>query len=193
MRKFAIILSLFFAACGTRDRNTATVVEVAENTEPANNFEYRLEKGKVLMFMELPIGADTLSCCFDTGGIGLVLDSLAATSLFDLDSLGKNVLMTKQTVALPHFSEIYKLDRYFHKVDIPFCGDTLHYDWFYLFPGMNARLGLDGLLSIPRYDRHIWSFNFEKSIIRICHPEDSVQVAELIPENYDFSLDAEYI
>lgn len=173
----ACIAAVFF--CGT----TGTM-QAGEGDDVCR---FRSERTTVarLLIMDVPVRDDTLRLCFDTGSLGLILDSLAAASIFNLDSLSSICNTAYNSVYFPAFSEFLPLKIYSYPVDIPFSRDTLYYNSFMVYSGLEDRLGCDGIMSIPKGDSHIWDIDFEKYTISVSNADS------LMVEGYDFTTGLE--
>ena len=131
------------------------------------NFTYSAEGSTRLIIMDIPIGSGKSSMIFDTGGLGLLLDSLTAAQCLNMKKLEHEGKATESSVYFPAASRDFFGTTYFHPIDIPFYGGTLHYDWFMVFDGLKDEFQYDGIFSIPQDDTRIWNFDFENLSISV--------------------------
>lgn len=131
------------------------------------NFTYSSNGSNRLMIMDIPIGTETNSMIFDTGGLGLLLDSHTADQCIDMKRLERQGKVTESSVYFPAVASDFVGKTYFCPIDIPFYGGTLHYDWFMVFDGLKEEFGYDGIFSIPQDDTHTWNFDFENFLITV--------------------------
>ena len=139
------------------------------------NFTYSAKGSTRLLIMDVPIGSGKSSLIFDTGGLGLLLDSLTAAQCLDMKKLDREGKSTQSSVYFPAASRDFFGTTYFHPIDIPFYGGTLHYDWFMVFDGLKDEFEYDGILSIPQDDTRIWNFDFENHSISV---SDALSVSQ---------------
>ena len=125
--------------------------------------------------MDIPIGSGKSSLIFDTGGLGLLLDSLTAAQCLNMKKLEREGKATESSVYFPAASRDFFGTTYFHPIDIPFYGGTLHYDWFMVFDGLKDEFEYDGIFSIPQDDTRIWNFDFENLSISV---SDAMSVSQ---------------
>ena len=138
------------------------------------NFTYSADGSARLLIMDIPIGSGKSSLIFDTGGLGLLLDSLTAAQCLNMKKLDREGKSTQSSVYFPAASRDFFGTTYFHPIDIPFYGGTLHYDWFMVFDGLKDEFEYDGIFSIPQDDTRIWNFDFENLSISV---SDSLSVS----------------
>jgi len=131
------------------------------------NFTYSAEGSTRLIIMDIPIGSGKSSMIFDTGGLGLLLDSLTAAQCLNMKKLEREGKATESSVYFPAASRDFIGTTYFHPIDIPFYGGSLHYDWFMVFDGLKDEFKYDGIFSIPQDDTRIWNFDFENLSISV--------------------------
>lgn len=131
------------------------------------NFTYSSNGSNRLMIMDIPIGTETSSMIFDTGGLGLLLDSHTAERCLNMKRLERQGKVTESSVYFPAVASDFVGKTYFCPIDIPFYGGTLHYDWFMVFDGLKEEFGYDGIFSIPQDDSHTWNFDFENFLITV--------------------------
>lgn len=139
------------------------------------NFTYSAEGSTRLIIMDIPIGSGKSSLIFDTGGLGLLLDSLTAAQYLNMKKLEREGKSTESSVYFPAASRDFFGTTYFHPIDIPFYGGTLHYDWFMVFDGLKDEFEYDGIFSIPQDDTRIWNFDFENLSISV---SDALSVSQ---------------
>lgn len=139
------------------------------------NFTYSAEGSTRLLIMDIPIGSGKSSLIFDTGGLGLLLDSLTAAQCLNMKKLEREGKSTESSVYFPAASRDFFGTTYFHPIDIPFYGGTLHYDWFMVFDGLKDEFEYDGIFSIPQDDTRIWNFDFENLSISV---SDALSVSQ---------------
>ena len=139
------------------------------------NFTYSAEGSTRLLIMDVPIGSGKSSLIFDTGGLGLLLDSLTAAQCLNMKKLEREGKATESSVYFPAASRDFFGTTYFHPIDIPFYGGTLHYDWFMVFDGLKDEFEYDGIFSIPQDDTRIWNFDFENLSISV---SDALSVSQ---------------
>ena len=119
------------------------------------NFTYSAEGSTRLIIMDIPIGSGKSSLIFDTGGLGLLLDSLTAAQCLNMKKLEREGKATESSVYFPAASRDFFGTTYFNPIDIPFYGGTLHYDWFMVFDGLKDEFEYDGIFSIPGRYQHM--------------------------------------
>ena len=144
------------------------------------NFTYSAEGSTRLIIMDIPIGSGKSSLIFDTGGLGLLLDSLTAAQCLDMKKLDREGKSTQSSVYFPAASRDFFGTTYFHPIDIPFYGGTLHYDWFMVFDGLKDEFQYDGIFSIPQDDTRIWNFDFDNL---------SISVSDVLSDSQEDSCD----
>ena len=157
MKSVIYLLILCFSVVSCRQEIASTAVLDAED----GNFTYSAEGSTRLLIMDIPIGSRKSSMIFDTGGLGLLLDSLTAAQCLNMKKLEREGKATESSVYFPAASRDFFGTTYFHPIDIPFYGGTLHYDWFMVFDGLKDEFQYDGIFSIPQDDTRIWNFDFE--------------------------------
>lgn len=169
-----LILCFFAPSC---KQNTASVSIIEPND---GNFTYSTDNSTRLLIMDIPIGSGKSSMIFDTGGLGLLLDSLTAAQCLNMKKLEREGKSTQSSVYFPAASRDFYGTTYFHPIDIPFYGGTLHYDWFMVFDGLKDEFEYDGIFSIPQDDTHIWNFDFDNL---------SIYVSDVLSDNQRNSCD----
>ena len=174
------IICILVISC--RQEVAVTAILEAED----GNFTYSAEGSTRLIIMDIPIGSGKSSLIFDTGGLGLLLDSLTAAQCLNMKKLEREGKSTESSVYFPAASRDFFGTTYFHPIDIPFYGGTLHYDWFMVFDGLKEEFGYDGIFSIPQDDTHIWNFDFENFLITV---SDGNSIAESYKDSCDFICD----
>ena len=160
---YFILFIIFISAISCRQVTTSTMVLYAED----GTFTYSAEGSTRLIIMDIPIGSGKSSLIFDTGGLGLLLDSLTAAQCLNMKKLEREGKATESSVYFPAASRDFFGTTYFHPIDIPFYGGTLHYDWFMVFDGLKDEFQYDGIFSIPQDDTRIWNFDFENLSISV--------------------------
>ena len=160
---YFILFIIFISAISCRQETTSTMVLYAED----GTFTYSAEGSTRLIIMDIPIGSGKSSLIFDTGGLGLLLDSLTAAQCLNMKKLEREGKATESSVYFPAASRDFFGTTYFHPIDIPFYGGTLHYDWFMVFDGLKDEFQYDGIFSIPQDDTRIWNFDFENLSISV--------------------------
>lgn len=155
------IICILVISC--RQEVAVTAILDAED----GNFTYSAEGSTRLLIMDIPIGSGKSSLIFDTGGLGLLLDSLTAAQCLNMKKLEREGKSTESSVYFPAASRDFFGTTYFHPIDIPFYGGTLHYDWFMVFDGLKDEFEYDGIFSIPQDDNRIWNFDFEDLSISV--------------------------
>ena len=163
MKSVIYLLILCFSVVSCRQEIASTAVLDAED----GNFTYSSEGSNRLIIMDIPIGSGKSSMIFDTGGLGLLLDSLTAAQCLDMKKLDREGKSTESSVYFPAASRDFFGTTYFHPIDIPFYGGTLHYDWFMVFDGLKDEFQYDGIFSIPQDDTRIWNIDFENLSISV--------------------------
>ena len=163
MKSVIYLLILCFSVVSCRQEIASTAVLDAED----GNFTYSAEGSTRLLIMDIPIGSRKSSMIFDTGGLGLLLDSLTAAQCLNMKKLEREGKSTESSVYFPAASRDFIGTTYFHPIDIPFYGGTLHYDWFMVFDGLKDEFQYDGIFSIPQDDTRIWNFDFEDLSISV--------------------------
>ena len=163
MNSVIYLLILCFSVVSCRQEIASTAVLDAED----GNFTYSAEGSTRLIIMDIPIGSGKSSLIFDTGGLGLLLDSLTAAQCLNMKKLEREGKATESSVYFPAASRDFFGTTYFHPIDIPFYGGTLHYDWFMVFDGLKDEFQYDGIFSIPQDDTRIWNFDFEDLSISV--------------------------
>ena len=156
-----MILCFFATSC----KQNITSVSIIEPND--GNFTYSTEGSTRLLIMDIPIGSGKSSMIFDTGGLGLLLDSLTVAQYLNMKKLDREGKSTQSSVYFPAASRDFYGTTYFHPIDIPFYGGTLHYDWFMVFDGLKDEFEYDGIFSIPQDDTRIWNFDFEDLSISV--------------------------
>lgn len=169
-----MILCFFAPSC---KQNTASVSIIEPND---GNFTYSTDNSTRLLIMDIPIGSGKSSMIFDTGGLGLLLDSLTAAQCLNMKKFEREGKSTQSSVYFPAASRDFYGTTYFHPIDIPFYGGTLHYDWFMVFDGLKDEFEYDGIFSIPQDDTHIWNFDFDNL---------SIYVSDVLSDNQRNSCD----
>lgn len=155
------IICILVISC--RQEVAVTAILEAED----GNFTYSAEGSTRLIIMDIPIGSGKSSLIFDTGGLGLLLDSLTAAQCLNMKKLEREGKSTESSVYFPAASRDFFGTTYFHPIDISFYGGTLHYDWFMVFDGLKDEFEYDGIFSIPQDDTRIWNFDFENLSISV--------------------------
>jgi len=163
MKSVIHLLILCFSVVSCRQEIASMSVLDTED----GNFTYSTEGSNRLLIMDIPIGSGKSSMIFDTGGLGLLLDSLTAAQCLDMKKLDREGKSTQSSVYFPAASRDFFGTTYFHPIDIPFYGGTLHYDWFMVFDGLKDEFEYDGIFSIPQDDTRIWNFDFENLSISV--------------------------
>ncbi len=163
MKSAIYLLILCFSVVSCRQEIVSTAVLDAGS----GNFTYSAEGSTRLIIMDIPIGSGKSSMIFDTGGLGLLLDSLTAAQCLDMKKLDREGKATESSVYFPAASRDFIGTTYFHPIDIPFYGGTLHYDWFMVFDGLKDEFQYDGIFSIPQDDTRIWNIDFENLSISV--------------------------
>lgn len=158
-----ILIIICISVISCRQEVAVTAILEAED----GNFTYSAESSTRLIIMDIPIGSGKSSMIFDTGGLGLLLDSLTAAQCLNMKKLEREGKATESSVYFPAASRDFFGTTYFHPIDIPFYGGTLHYDWFMVFDGLKDEFEYDGIFSIPQDDTHIWNFDFENLSISV--------------------------
>lgn len=171
MKSIIYLLIICFSIVSCRQEEASTAVLDTEN----GNFTYSAEGSTRLMIMDIPIGSEKRSMIFDTGGLGLLLDSLTAAQCLNLKKLEREGKATESSVYFPAASRDFFGTTYFHPIDIPFYGGTLHYDWFMVFDGLKDEFEYDGIFSIPQDDTRTWNFDFENLSISV---SDALSVSQ---------------
>ena len=164
MKSISILLLLtFISVISCRQEVAPAVIMNAED----GNFTYSTDGSTRLLIMDIPIGSGKSSLIFDTGGLGMLLDSLTASQCLNMKKLDREGKSTQSSVYFPAASRDFYGTTYFHPIDIPFYGGTLHYDWFMVFDGLKDEFEYDGIFSIPQDDTRIWNFDFENLSIYV--------------------------
>lgn len=163
MKSAVYLLILCFSVVSCRQEIASTAVLDAED----GNFTYSAEGSTRLIIMDIPIGSGKSSMIFDTGGLGLLLDSLTAAQCLNMKKLEREGKATESSVYFPAASRDFYGTTYFHPIGIPFYGGTLHYDWFMVFDGLKDEFEYDGIFSIPQDDTRTWNFDFEDLSISV--------------------------
>ena len=183
MKPFNFLLFIvIISAISCRQNTSSTRILNPEN----GTFTYSSNGSNRLMIMDIPIGTETSSMIFDTGGLGLLLDSHTADQCLDMKRLERQGKVTESSVYFPAVASDFVGKTYFCPIDIPFYGGTLHYDWFMVFDGLKEEFGYDGIFSIPQDDTHTWNFDFENFLITV---SDGNSVAESYKDSCDFICD----
>ena len=156
-----IIICISVISC-RQEVAPAAILDAEDGT-----FTYSAEGSTRLLIMDVPIGSGKSSLIFDTGGLGLLLDSLTAAQCLNMKKLEREGKATESSVYFPAASRDFFGTTYFHPIDIPFYGGTLHYDWFMVFDGLKDEFEYDGIFSIPQDDTRIWNFDFEDLSISV--------------------------
>lgn len=156
-----LILCFFLTSC-KQDIASMSIIEPRDG-----NFTYSTNGSTRLLIMDIPIGSGKSSLIFDTGGLGLLLDSLTAAQCLNMKKLEREGKATESSVYFPAASRDFFGTTYFHPIEIPFYGGTLHYDWFMVFDGLKDEFEYDGIFSIPQDDTRIWNFDFENLSISV--------------------------
>lgn len=172
MKSVIYLLILCFSVVSCRQEIASTAVLDAED----GNFTYSAEGSTRLLIMDIPIGSRKSSMIFDTGGLGLLLDSLTAAQCLNMKKLEREGKSTESSVYFPAVSRDFFGTTYFHPIDIPFYGGTLHYEWFMVFDGLKDEFQYDGIFSIPQDDTRIWNFDFENLTISV---SDSLAISHM--------------
>lgn len=159
---FILFIICFSVISCTQEEASTTVLDAEDGT-----FTYSAEGSTRLIIMDIPIGSGKSSLIFDTGGLGLLLDSLTAAQCLNMKKLEREGKATESSVYFPAASRDFFGTTYFHPIDIPFYGGTLHYDWFMVFDGLKDEFEYDGIFSIPQDDNRIWNFDFENLSISV--------------------------
>ena len=159
---FILFIICFSVISCTQEEASTPVLDAEDGT-----FTYSAEGSTRLIIMDIPIGSGKSSLIFDTGGLGLLLDSLTAAQCLNMKKLEREGKATESSVYFPAASRDFFGTTYFHPIDIPFYGGTLHYDWFMVFDGLKDEFEYDGIFSIPQDDTHIWNFDFENLSISV--------------------------
>lgn len=176
MKSVIHLLILCFSVVSCRQEIASMSVLDTED----GNFTYSTEGSNRLLIMDIPIGSGKSSMIFDTGGLGLLLDSLTAAQCLELKKLEREGKATESSVYFPAASRDFFGTTYFHPIDIPFYGGTLHYDWFMVFDGLKDEFEYDGIFSIPQDDTRVWNFDFENL---------SISVSDVLPDSQKDSCD----
>lgn len=171
MKSVIHLLILCFSVVSCRQEIASMSVLDTED----GNFTYSTEGSNRLLIMDIPIGSGKSSMIFDTGGLGLLLDSLTAAQCLELKKLEREGKATESSVYFPAASRDFFGTTYFHPIDIPFYGGTLHYDWFMVFDGLKDEFEYDGIFSIPQDDTRVWNFDFENLSISV---SDALSVSQ---------------
>ena len=166
-----ILFIICISVISCRQEVAVTAILDAED----RNFTYSAEGSTRLLIMDIPIGTGKSSLIFDTGGLGLLLDSLTAAQCLKMKKLEREGKSTESSVYFPAASRDFFGTTYFHPIDIPFYGGTLHYDWFMVFDGLKDEFEYDGIFSIPQDDTRIWNFDFENLSISV---SDALSVSQ---------------
>lgn len=183
MKPFNFLLFIvIISTISCRQNTSSTRILSPEN----GTFTYSSNGSNRLMIMDIPIGTETSSMIFDTGGLGLLLDSHTADQCLDMKRLERQGKVTESSVYFPAVASDFVGKTYFCPIDIPFYGGTLHYDWFMVFDGLKEEFGYDGIFSIPQDDTHTWNFDFENFLITV---SDGNSVAESYKDSCDFICD----
>lgn len=159
---FILFIICFSVISCTQEEASTPVLDAEDGT-----FTYSAEGSTRLIIMDIPIGSGKSSLIFDTGGLGLLLDSLTAAQCLNMKKLEREGKATESSVYFPAASRDFFGTTYFHPIDIPFYGGTLHYDWFMVFDGLKDEFQYDGIFSIPQDDTRIWNFDFEDLSISV--------------------------
>lgn len=160
--KFILII-ICISVISCRQEVAVTAIMDAEE----GNFTYSTNGSTRLLIMDIPIGSGKSSLIFDTGVLGLLLDSLTAAQCLDMKKLEREGKATESSVYFPAASRDFFGTTYFHPIDIPFYGGILHYDWFMVFDGLKDEFEYDGIFSIPQDETRIWNFDFENLSISV--------------------------
>lgn len=168
--KFILII-ICISVISCRQEVAVTAIMDAEE----GNFTYSTNGSTRLLIMDIPIGSGKSSLIFDTGVLGLLLDSLTAAQCLDMKKLEREGKATESSVYFPAASRDFFGTTYFHPIDIPFYGGILHYDWFMVFDGLKDEFEYDGIFSIPQDETRIWNFDFENLSISV---SDMLSVAQ---------------
>ena len=163
MKSAVYLLILCFSVVSCRQEIASTAILDAKD----GTFTYSAEGSTRLLIMDIPIGSGKSSLIFDTGGLGLLLDSLTAAQCLNMKKLEREGKATESSVYFPAASRDFFGTTYFHPIDIPFYGGSLHYDWFMVFDGLKDEFQYDGIFSIPQDDTRIWNFDFEDLSISV--------------------------
>ena len=83
MKSIIYLLIICFSIVSCRQEEASTAVLDTEN----GNFTYSAEGSTRLIIMDIPIGSGKSSLIFDTGGLGLLLDSLTAAQCLNMKKL----------------------------------------------------------------------------------------------------------
>ena len=176
MKSVIYLLLICFSVVSCRQEEASTAVLDAED----GTFTYSAEGSTRLIIMDIPIGSGKSSMIFDTGGLGLLLDSLTAAQCLNMKKLEREGKATESSVYFPAASRDFFGTTYFHPIDIPFYGGTLHYEWFMVFDGLKDEFQYDGIFSIPQDDTRTWNFDFENL---------SISVSDVLPDSQRDSCD----
>lgn len=179
---FLFIICLSAVSC---KRDTAPV---PVPNDGKGNFSYANSGSRRLIIMDVSVGSGNGSMIFDTGGLGLLLDSHAAARCFNMKKLERLGKATESSVYFPAVSRDFVGMTYFYPLDIPFYGGILHYDWFMVFDGLQDEFGYDGIFSIPQNDAHTWNFDFENFLITV---RDGDSLSESNEDSRCFVCDVE--
>ena len=171
MKSAVYLLMICISVISCRQEIATTAILDAKD----GTFTYSAEGSTRLIIMDIPIGSGKSSLIFDTGGLGLLLDSLTAAQCLNMKKLDREGKSTQSSVYFPAASRDFYGTTYFHPIDIPFYGGTLHYDWFMVFDGLKDEFEYDGIFSIPQDDTRTWNFDFENLSISV---SDALSVSQ---------------
>lgn len=179
MKHIILPLLLIFCIISCQSRNTENKESDAVLQEEDTLYRFRYFDDNLmrvtLIKTDIVIDSVKLEVAFETGGTGLILDGSVAAKAFNLDSLPKR----KEKLEYSYSARNTHFYKYEHPVDVPFGGDTLHYEYFFVHD-LKEFYGVDGFMSIPRRDKHIWNIDFEKCKIDIFQKE--------APDSSDFKI-----
>lgn len=171
------LLFIFLISCQSRKSATEEADVTLEEEDTLYRFRYFNDNLMTVTLLKTDIVIDSikLEVAFETGGTGLILDGSAAARIFNLDSVPR----TKERLEYSYAARNTHFYKYNCPVDVPFGGDTLHYEYFFVHD-LKEFYGVDGFMSIPRRDEHIWNLDFEKCKIEISEKD--------IPDSYDIKV-----
>ena len=90
-----IIICISVISC-RQEVSTTAILDAGDG-----NFTYSAEGSTRLLIMDIPIGSGKSSLIFDTGGLGLLLDSLTAAQCLNMKKLEREGKSTQSSVYFP--------------------------------------------------------------------------------------------
>lgn len=119
---------------------------------------------------------------FDTGGSGKLIVSDTVASLLDIsDSLGVN---SKMGYGFSPYPPLKVKEVTYSPLDVTIGGMLLRYDEI-IIDNSTTALNADGIISIPKGDRHIWHLDFDRMRLELSDSLSASQTAEYEDGTFD--------